>query len=455
MSHPNDGSGLRGGAAVVTITPPLGTPLAGLFHERLATSVEQDLTVRALVLRNDTSTLALVVCDLIWLAGPTVAAAKRLVAQRTGIAPHQVMISCTHTHTGPATSDGLIVEPDLFYLESVVVKIADCVAAAAGRLAPVTVASGATTVDGVCFNRRFLMTNGTVVFNPGPRNPDIVRSVGPVDPVVTSLLVEDLAGNPVALWANLSLHYVGTDDENTISADYFGWFAANVRGWLGAGCVGLLTNGASGDINNVDVAATLSITGSARARLVARAVAAAAIQAATMQPRERAPVLRAASTELSLHRRPISRDDIALAETILATPAGDAPPPAAFSFVVGQPIPDYQIRQYAKETLKVAAKPKTGTAEAQIIQIGRTTLVGLPGEIFVALGLDLKRRLPSALTAVVSLTNDHIGYVPTRAAYAQGGYETWATRSSWTAPGTGEAVVEAAINLYEAMMAPG
>ncbi|MBA2518906.1 MAG: hypothetical protein H0V24_04520 [Chloroflexia bacterium] len=455
MREPDGVGSLHGGAAVVTITPPLGTPLAGLFRERRATRIEQDLTVRALVLRNDTTTVALVVCDLIWLTGITVAAARKLIEHGTGIRPAHVMISCTHTHTGPATSDGLVIEADPTYLDWVAARIAECVAAAVCRLVPVTVASGAAEVAGVCFNRRFLMADGTVAFNPGPRNPNILHSVGPVDPVVTSVLVEDVAGNPVALSANLSLHYVGTDDECAISSDYYGWFAANVRDWLGAGCVGLLTNGASGDINNVDVTATLSIRGTARARLVARAVAAAAIQATAMQRRERAPVLRGTSTRLTLHRRAISPDDIALAEKILATPAAEAPPPAAFSFVVGQPIPGYQIRQYAIETLKVGAKPVSGTAELQIMQVGRAALVGLPGEIFVDLGLDLKRRLPAPVTAVVSLANDHIGYVPTRAAYAQGGYETWATRSSWTAPGTGEAVVDAAVTLYEAMMAPG
>lgn len=439
---------LSGGCAIATITPPLGTPLAGLFHFRAATAVESDLTIRTLVLRNDTTTVALIVCDLICLPGDQVATARSRIAQRTGIPHDHVMISCTHTHSGPATRDLLISEADADYLRWVVDQIAESVAVAQSRLVPATVASGAATIDGVCFNRRFLMRDGTVVFNPGVHNPNIVRPVGPVDPTVTSLLIEDLQGNPIALWANLALHYVGTDDECTISSDYFGFFARCIEEWLGRSCTGMLTNGASGDINNVDVTAAVANSGTHRAKMVARTVAAAAIQASAMQRRNGTPRLRGQTIPFELKRRPITSDDRLLANQILATPEGTDPPLASFSFVRGQPIPRSQRRHYASEVLHVARLPASRMTELQLIEIGDLTLVGLPGEIFVEFGIDLKRRLPATMTAVVSLANDYVGYVPTQAAFAQGAYESWAARSAWTAPGTGEAMVETIVHQH-------
>lgn len=438
---------MRAGASAVTITPPLGSPIAGHFKVREARTVDDDLTVRALVLDDGESRLALVVCDLICLGASTVNAVKGRISEQSGIPNDRVMISCTHTHTGPATVPLLAVDPDLAYLDWLVIRLADAVKIACSRLVPAQTAYGATDVEGVCFNRRFRMRDGTVVFNPGVGNPDIIEPVGPTDPQVTALLVEDEAGRPLALWANLSLHYVGTDDPLAISADYYGQFARVVSRTLGSDCIGLLTNGTSGDINNVDVSGAVEL-GSVekRAGLVATAVAAAAIEATMMQRRHVRAALDARTLPFAVGRRPITAEDVSLAEAILADPAGPTVTQgSAFSFVVGQPIPAYQVRTYAHEVLELARMPAESTSELQVMRIGDLSLVALPGEIFVEFGLAIKTESPFARTAVVSLANDYIGYVPTLEAFSQGGYETWAARSAWPAPGTGERMAKATL----------
>jgi hypothetical protein len=340
---------------------------------------------------------------------------------------------------------GLLSAPaDRAYLEWVAGRIADSVAVACAQLAPARIAIGATDIEGICFNRRFQMRNGTVVFNPGNDNPDIVEPAGPTDPTVTALLVEAPSGAPIALWANLSLHYVGTDDPLAVSADYFGQFARLVPRFLGDSCTGFLTNGASGDINNIDVTGAIATTGTARGQMVATAVAAAAVQATAFAPRDRV-TLAAARIPFRVRRSAITDADVALAERILAAATDDElPPEVPFSFVVGQPIPAYALRTYAHEVLALARMPEEDTTELQVMRIGELGIVALPGEIFVALGLAIKQASPFAHTVVVSLANDHIGYVPTIEAVRQGGYETWRTRLSWSAPGTGEEMVAAA-----------
>ena len=62
-------------------------------------------------------------------------------------------------------------------------------------------------------------------------------------------------------------------------------------------------------------------------------------------------------------------------------------------------------------------------------------------DAFVEFGLAIKAASPFPITAVVGLANDHLGYLPTRAAFADGGYETWRSSISWTAPGTGEDLI--------------
>ena len=75
---------------------------------------------------------------------------------------------------------------------------------------------------------------------------------------------------------------------------------------------------------------------------------------------------------------------------------------------------------------------------------GTLAFVGLPGEIFVELGTAIKQASPFAQTAVISLANGAIGYVPDRKAYAQGAYEVISARPE---EGSGELLVNAAVEL--------
>jgi len=82
--------------------------------------------------------------------------------------------------------------------------------------------------------------------------------------------------------------------------------------------------------------------------------------------------------------------------------------------------------------------------EISAIAIGDVAFVGLPGEIFVELGMSIKQGSPFAHTFVSELCNAAIGYVPTKVAYSEGGYEATSNRLE---PGTGELLVETALDL--------
>ena len=88
-------------------------------------------------------------------------------------------------------------------------------------------------------------------------------------------------------------------------------------------------------------------------------------------------------------------------------------------------------------------------AEIQVLQIGPAVVAGLPGEIFVELGLRLKAALPDRPVFVAGYANGNVGYVPTRAAYDEGGYEvTVAQRARLLplSPDAGEQMVAAALD---------
>ena len=448
---------LRVGTARLDITPPLDTPIAGSFEERRAAGIDDPLTARALLLETGGFRLALVVCDLICLPAPDVTRTRAILTERLGLPPAQVQLAATHTHTAASPTGLLGTRRAEDYMAALPARLASAVELAAQRLRPARMGSAALAVDGVSFCRRFRMRDGTVRMNPGRRNPDIVGPVSPIDPGLTVLYFEDAERRePLALWANYTLHYVGTDHSNAISADYFGRFARIVEAALGGQPLALLTNGASGQINNIDVHAAQQPGGAEQAERVARVVAGHALAGAGLARLHEDVALGAAARTIQVERRRLTSGDLRLADDLLR--AGPGQPDAAllppsFSWQRGQPLPAALAPTYAREVQALAALPASLPAEVQALRLGDVAIVGLPGEIFVELGLAIKAASPAPHTAVVGLANGYLGYVPDEPAYEQGGYETWAARSQAVERGTGEALVATANDLTKELFA--
>ena len=62
--------------------------------------------------------------------------------------------------------------------------------------------------------------------------------------------------------------------------------------------------------------------------------------------------------------------------------------------------------------------------EFEVLRIGDIALVAVPGEPFVEGQLAIKLRSPTYPTYVVHHCHSYVGYVPTKEAFARGGYET-------------------------------
>ena len=97
--------------------------------------------------------------------------------------------------------------------------------------------------------------------------------------------------------------------------------------------------------------------------------------------------------------------------------------------------------------LSVGKDAETQNTEVQVLRIGDIYIVGLPGEILVEIGLEIKARAGIENLFVVSLANDAVGYVCPRAAYKEGGYEP--DSGTNLAPGAGEIITERALKLIE------
>src|ERR1044071_7067022 len=97
-------SSFLAGSASRVITPTPGEQpifLAGFQHDRRALAVHSELYARALALRLDDLAFVLVVCDLIGLGRPDVDDIRAALAARDIQA--ELVVACTHTHSGPDT----------------------------------------------------------------------------------------------------------------------------------------------------------------------------------------------------------------------------------------------------------------------------------------------------------------------------------------------------------------
>ncbi len=423
---------LKAGAYAQDITPTkFPISVNGNFADKKATAANDPLHARCLVLHDGKTTLALVVVDSCMIPRELIDAAKALAEKKTGIPAKNMMISATHTHTAPTVAGVFGSEPDAEYAKFLTQKIADGIETAHKRSGPAKLAWGVAEEPNQVFNRRWKMRAGVknldpfggdtdkVRMNPPRMSADLLEPAGPTDPRVTVLSVRTADDKPLALFANYSLHYVG--DLPPLSADYFGVFANSVATKLkaGKGFVGILSNGTSGDCNNINfkAEATKTMPGD-RCRLVADAVATAAVKAIENAEYETDVVLRSVVSELELGVRKPTADEVKRAEGILEK-------------AKGRDLKGYE-EVYARETVLMAKYPDKVKVPIQVMRVGQFAVVAIPCETFAEIGLRIKKDIsPFKTTCVVSLANGYFGYLPTPEQHALGGYETWRARSSF------------------------
>lgn len=438
---------LKAGFGIIDITPELGTQIAGYLSPRYARDIHDPLNARSVVFESDEERIAIVGCDLIALPGRYVGMARSIIADETGIPEDHVLIACTHTHFGPSTAGLFGCDPEEDYLAWLVPRLADSVRLAVNRLAPARIGWGIGKEWRVSFNRRYRMKDGTVCMNPGKGNPNIVEPAGPIDPDVGVIYLEAIDGTPMGMIMNFALHYVGISNGSAISADYFGYFPRVMKKLKGEHFSTVFLNGACGDINNIDVNNPKQLSGDPQIEKVSNTLAGVALGVIENLKTTGECKVGAVSGELRFRRKVITPEDIVRAERILEKGAEGIE--GRYSWLSGMALPVAWEPAIARECLFLKDMPEELSTEVQVIRIGDAAIVGLPGEIFAQIGLDIKARSPFEVTLVSELSNDYIGYVPTDEALKDGGYETWAARSALPGPGTAPAMIDLATDLLK------
>jgi len=441
---------LQAGVAVVDITPPVPYRMSGYFSERVSTGTHDPLLAKALVLRQGDRQAAIVFCDLIGIAPDVSADARQKAAAKTGIPAEHIVVHGTHSHTGPLywgalrdhfhqrASERAGSDPyeTVDYPTQLADRIVAAITDAQRALVPVTLAAGEADQRGLSFNRRFHMKDGTVRFNPGKLNPDIVRPCGPIDPEVGLVLLRPAdrpKAPPLALVSSFALH-LDTVGGTEYGADYPLYVQQTLSEKFGKDFVSLFGTGTCGDINHIDVSHKRPQKGQVEAERIGRTLGETILAAVDKLPVVKEPSLAAGSATAQVPLQEFSPEQIAKARRDL-NQVGTR----ELGFL--EQVTAYKIAAVA------GRKSETIDLEVQAIRLSdEVAMVFLPGEVFVELGLEIKRASPFKTTLVVELCNDAPGYIPTRKAFAEGSYETVNSRVQ---PGGGEAMLQTAIKLLK------
>ena len=431
----------RAGAAAVRITPPKGAPMAGYYNNRSAEGVHDDLFAKALVFDNDGLRAAIAVCDLASVPREIVEEARRRIERTAGIPAAAVMIGATHAHTGPVvlaggrtryTLEGETLRIAREYAANLPEQIAAAVRQAAAALQPARLSAAVGREDSLTFNRRYHMKDGSVGWNPGKLNPNILRPAGPIDPEVPVLYLDRPDGKPMAAYVNYALH-LDTVGGLEYSADYPYTLARQLAAVRGPEMLTVFSIGCAGNLNHLDVKTRDRQKGHEEAARIGTVLAATVLK--TMKSLEAVtpggPL--AASEVLRLPVPEVRPGEIEWAKAAAAT----------FGKPSAAPFLDL-VRAF--RILDVADRGGSPIeAEVQVLALGPdVAIAGLPGEIFTELGMAIKLASPFRYMVVAELTNGAIGYVPNRKAYPEGAYEVVSARC---AAGSGEMLVDAATRL--------
>ncbi len=429
---------LRFGRAEVDITPPANMPFQvpqrPPFPVIVGTGAHDPLHAKAVLFESGGVKVAIVSCDMTSIPVDIIAAARVQVGKVSTVPPENVMVTATHTHTTPnirprfyptATPEQKKVAAS--YLEQLPKLIAESVRLAEKSLTEAKLRAAIGTVPDVAFNRRFLMKDGTVLSNPGKGQDEllvnVVRPAGPTDPALPVLYAEGVDGNPLATVVNFAMH-LDTTGGYEYSADFPYQISRILADVKGPEMLTHFTIGAAGNINHyylLDPKNPRRTKGYQEAARIGTLIAAEVVRTYTrLQPLVTAPIK-------------VSREVLRLLILEEKAPA------------LAKQFGNKPVYHDGELTVTLVDGKYTFEAEVMVVTIGdELAFVGLPGEMFVELGLAIKQNSPYQFTYVNALANGAIGYVANRKALREGAYgASYATTRS--NPGSGEALVDSAV----------
>jgi len=403
---------MKAGTAKAVITPQTDIWMSGYASRNHPSEGKfQDLYAKALALEDANGTRAvLVTVDLIGLPNALSERVAQRAEKETGLSRSALLLSASHTHSGPVIRDNLEtmynlspeqwkrVTENTQFLEDQLVGI---VKQAIGSLQPACVYRG-NGKAGFAMNRRQYTLKGIVI----GQNP-----IGPTDQDVPTLKVTDAKGNPLAIVFGYACHNT-TLSFYQICGDYAGYAQEYVE-LAYPGAMAMFFIGCGADANPAPRGELKHAQqhGMELSRAVSQALA------GSMQE-VKGPI-----------RTSFSRIDLPLAT-----------PPTKEQLEKQAQSDNQYIQRRAQYLLSILSKngkiPDTYSYPVQVWSMADGfNIIALAGEVVVDYSLRLKHELGADRTWVMGYTNDVFAYIPSLRILREGGYEAEDSMIYYALPG--------------------
>lgn len=402
------------GAARESITPATLLPISGgLGVPKPATEVKGELSARAVVLKNGETSVAIVSLDLLGFPGVL---AHRVRSQVPEIAPGNILIGSTHTHSAPdcyafplPTTNGLHTA-DLKYIDFVVEKTVKAIKNALAAIKPATLKINTGEAQ------------GQIAFNYYA--PDLY------DKRMTVVQALDKAdGKTIVTLVNYAIHpEVLGNGRGILSPDLVGPLCTKLE--KEAGGMAIFMNGAQGGMVTADNRDLTKPRDPLRGYWEG---------VGTWAECERIGHLMADEAMRIVKDAPIQKEPLLECRT------------EQVRFPVDSPMLWIVITQ---SPLKYPHnKDRSVNAQVNLLNIGTAQVLTIPGEALPNIGFYLKRKMKGQHNLLFGLTNEAFGYILTKVDFQSFPRYDYVSRTS-LGEMTGEILIEKSLELIEKSPTP-
>jgi hypothetical protein len=375
----------RAGAAKVDITPNDSQWLMG-YAARQSNGVHDRIYHRVVAMDDGTTQFYLIASDLCLFSPSVYQEVAERVSKEVGVPPQNIWWSVTHSHATPEVGPPgiyktLLGRSDHEWNRDYATLIENAalqgVKEAKAKLEPARLTIGAA-VAFANINRRARDVDGKVSLG---LNPD-----GPTDRQIGLLRLDRADGTPIAVIANYAMHGTVMSGANLeISGDAPGVVSAYVEQKIGAPV--LYVNGAAGNM---------------------------------------APIYSVYPNARSGH---LSQFDVLLGDRILAglkklgPASGDVTLQTTEKIIETPRKPDLDWPPELAAYSRIDGTSALARLPVRFLRINDTIIWSAPVELFCEIATTIRDHSPFTQTFYFGYTNGWIGYLPTKEAFAEGGYE--------------------------------
>lgn len=429
----------------VVVQPPLGLGIPGYYQKRYAEGTADPLHLRATVFACGDEKAVIFNCECIGIRADAYDVIKKKVSEFCGIPEDAVYINCVHSHTSyiivPPAND--MDDMDI-HLYTVIKQFADCAKLALADLKPCTISVAAGEAKDIAYTRRYRMKNGTVCTNAPATSPNIVGHIGTPDNQVRVIRIQREGAKEILI-VSFATH-ADTIGGCLYTPDWPGYLVNTLNHALEGEVNTMFLLGCEGDLGTRSALKPDGMEkGVGRAKKLARQIAGAVLRVYDLAEPVAADTIRYAYEIVKVGKNYFDPESVPMAKIVAEiynTKGKDAPE-----------LKEYPM--YFPEALRIVRSfnlPDIFELRVSGLRIGDIAFVGLPGEPFASIGIEIAERSNMAMTVVTAITNGYQGYYPDEDAFAEPGY-SYEKSTSPFAPDCSRKLIDGALAVIEKMQA--